>query len=101
MKMNVKDEIEKIRKSIEGFLTPDLSKEKIDEIAKMSQSLDKLSEGYEEVETQLGTMRKDYIDMVKHTGFKPTNEDKGNDNAANTPRTLEEIAAEIIAKRKE
>lgn len=97
--MDVKAEIESVKKTIDGFLTPDLDKAKIDELAKASQKLDEISAGYVEVEGQLGTMRKDYIDMVKRTGFKPTNDDKGTDNATETPRTIDEIAADIIAKR--
>ena len=97
--MDVKTEIENVKKTIEGFLTPDLDKAKIDELAKVSQKLDEISACYVEVEGQLGTMRKDYIDMVKHTGFKPTNDDKGTDNATENPRTVAEIGAGIIAKR--
>lgn len=98
--MGFKEQVGEVKTTLESFLKPDMSKEQIDAIAKASQLLDDIAKGYEEQEGQLTTMRKDYIDMVKHTGFKPQSGDKGTGNAEEQPRTLNEIADEVIAKRK-
>ena len=88
-----------IKATLESFLTTETSKEQIDAIAKANQALEDVMSSNNNLEEQLTGIRKDYIDMVKHTGFKGTAQDMINENAEPKVRTLEEIAQEIISKR--
>lgn len=98
--MKTQEKVNLIKATLESFLTTETSKEQIDAIAKANQALDEVMASNNDLEEQLTGIRKDYIDMVKHTGFKGTSADLHNENADPQVRSLEDIAREIIAKRK-
>lgn len=98
--MEIQKRINLVKSTLESFLTTETSKEQVDAIAKANQALDEVVSSNSDLQEQLTGIRKDYIDMVKHMGFKGTADDYVNENAEPQARSFEEIAQEIIAKRK-
>lgn len=97
--MEIQKKVDLIKATLKSFLTTETSKEVADAIAKADQALDDVMSSNHDLQEQLSGIRTDYIDLVKHTGFKGTSADLVNENGEPQTRTLDEIAQSIIAKR--
>ena len=67
--MNYMESVNKIKESINSYLTNESSKEEIDKITYASSLLDKMAEAYNNQSKELSEMKDSYIKMVKTTGY--------------------------------
>lgn len=91
--------VKSIKQGLKSQLSPDLPKDKVDEIAKLDTQLDALVEEHNSLIQENQSLKDGYVELVKNTSFK------GNPTDDTIPpqakeKTLDDIIADVIAKRK-
>ena len=64
------DNVTKLKEGLRDFITPDMSKETIDQLAGFTALIDSMQTDYNSVTKQYGELRDDYIQVVKNSSFK-------------------------------
>lgn len=83
-----------IQELLNKLLRDDTSKEDIDTIAQIKTEIAQLEETNKKSSEDLSKLKNDYIELVRNSGFKGDPQDK----VVETPKSLEEIAQEIIKR---
>ena len=94
--MDFKSLMENIKQNINGLMNGDSPKEVIDAIGKVNEDLDKASQEYEDKTNRLHDMTEAYIKAKKLEGSDE--QPKEETHIENKPKSLEEIAQEIVNK---
>lgn len=84
-----------LRSKIKNLIKTDSSKEFVDEVVQIDKELDDIEQKVNSQKKEYEEMKTDYIDMVKHTGFKNPQDSV----LINKEKTLEEIAVEVIKNK--
>lgn len=64
------DNVTKLKEGLRDFITPDMSKETIDQLAGFTALIDSMQTDYNSVTKQYGELKDDYIQIVKNSSFK-------------------------------
>ena len=94
--MDFKDLVASIKSQVNGLMNGDSPKEVIDAIGKINEDLDNASKEYEDKTLRLHDMTEAYIKAKKLEGS--SEEPKPNANEESKPKSLQEIAQEIVNK---
>lgn len=86
--------LNKLREQVKALLNEKSTKEDVDKIALIDKQIDEVEKAQQETQKKYQEMQTDYINLVKNTGFKTPE----NSAEKTEPRSLEEIAKEILSK---
>lgn len=85
---------------VNGLLTKDTSKEDIDKIAKINDSIDELDKSIESSKKEYQDLKEDYIAVIRNRNPKNNPADDIDKTAKDdTPKDLNGIIEDVIAKR--
>lgn len=84
--------------ALEDLMDENTPREQVEKIISVKSLVETAATEFEKQGAELQDTRKDYVALIKKTGFA-LREDQESD-VVKTPRSVEEIAAEIISKRK-
>lgn len=94
--MTFKEQVEATKNKIKSLIKADTPDEQIEALTGVIGDLDGLNTSHDQVVANYGALKDKYIASITNTGTaqKPEEEQK-----ADTPKSLEEIAAEVVANR--
>ena len=87
----------KVRELLKGLINDSTPTEEVEKIGKISGEIDNLEKEENDFIQKHEELRKKYIDVIKDSSFKPSNEDEDKEK----PKSLEECFQEQIDKRKD
>lgn len=96
---SIAEYLKTIKDSLNELLTNESSKDTIDKIADISKSLDTVNSEYNKRAQELSEMKSDYIDLVKHTGFK-SQDDLGNNDIQPEEISFDDFVGQWLDKNK-
>lgn len=95
--MDFKSLVESIKQQVNSLMNGDSPKEVIDAIGKVNEDLDTASKEYESQNVRLHDMTEAYIKAKKLEGSSETPKEEQQETGTK-PKSLEEIAKEIVNK---
>lgn len=96
--MDVKTKLSNVKVYLQGLIKEDSSVEEINAINEQIQGIDDSLVEYNKTTDELVSAKDTIIKMVKTSGS--SEEPKDPNESGKTPRTLEEIASDVIKRRK-
>lgn len=84
----------KLREQLKELINESTSQDDLKKIATLSSTIDSLEEENKQLKDEMSSIKNDYIDLVKSSGFKCT-ESPTQAPEAPTPRTLDQIFADM------
>ena len=88
-----------VLKGIDSLMTENTDKETMDKILALNGLAESASAEHEKTEAELKDTRKDYIALIKKSGF-PLKQDEGEDEGPHEPKALDEIISGVVKSRK-
>lgn len=88
-------EIQQLKNKLKNLVKESTTEEDAKVISEIANELDKTNDEVNKIIETAENYRKKYVDLVIHSGFKQEEEPPQNDD----PKTLDEIIADVVAKK--
>lgn len=85
-----------IKSQLKTSMTPELTKEQVDDFVKIDKKLDEVEEAYTDLSKKYDELKDAYINQAKNTGFK-SNGSKDEDDSGET-KSFDDILEEELEK---
>lgn len=93
---NFEETLNKIKSDLNSLITSETKDEDIEKLKNLNNELDSINSKHKEVVNAYASMKDKYIESITKMGTTQVASETGEKK----PRTLEEIAQEVISKRK-
>lgn len=92
--------LEELRQLVANAFNKSESKESIETLATINKAIEDVSKEQDELIASKAELLKDYKEVIKHTSFTPTNEDKSKNDITPKEISFEEALANFMSNNK-